>query len=242
MSSVINDGIDKESVLHWAKVFKNLAKEDPDFLKQLIFNNEGEEFNKFKLNFNELVKMHNDPPNVKNNTEKGKLSSKKGKLLENLTRYLLLQSSLYSVKSNLRNNTNEIDLLLQLNDFGDEVKDILPECMHDDIVMECKNYDKNIGVTWVGKFASLLDSQRANLGVIFSYNGLAGRNEWDSSKGLVKKIYLRKNVAILNFYLHDFELIINGTTFPEIIQARYNELKYHTNIDEFITKHPAEVD
>jgi hypothetical protein len=231
---------ENEGILFLIPGIQKIARANPDFLKDLIFKNSGDEFEIYKKSLKELINLNENPPKCNNRSEQGDLSSKKGKLLEEVSKYLVLKNAMYKVKTNLRNNTNEIDLLLQLNDLGNISIDILPACMKDDILIECKNYNKTIGVTWIGKFATLLDTHNIKLGIIFSYKPIAGKNEWDSAKGLIKKIYLKKGIAILNFSIKDFnDIADNVCTFVELIQNKFDSLRYQTDIDEYMKKHPA---
>lgn len=230
----------KEELMFLIPSLKKWANEEPDLFKKLVFENKGSEFEKFKDNLNELIKLHENPPKCLNKEEQGKLSSEKGKLLEELSKYLLMQSGIYKVKTNIRNNSNEIDLLIQLNDLGCLSASVLPIYMKEDIIVECKNYSKTVGVTWLGKLASLLCIHDVKFGILFSYYPIAGRGEWDSSKGFIKKLFLRKETAIINLCVEDLKNIANNVyTFPEIVQAKYDSLKYQTDIEAFMTKHPA---
>lgn len=43
-------------------------------------------------------------------------------------------------------------------------------------ITECKNHNKKVDVTWVGKFYSLMNLTDNSLGILFSYKGLTGKN------------------------------------------------------------------
>ncbi|PWL52574.1 MAG: hypothetical protein DBY38_10590 [Clostridium cadaveris] len=210
-------------------VFAKLAKDDPDFLKKEIFEIRGENLVKYNKLYEDVKASY------KNNS--------KGKKLENLTRFLMIQSKMYEVISNLRDNSNEIDLLVKLNDLGIAEKDILPDFLKENetMILECKNYNKRISVTWLGKFYNLLKMRDLKLGIIFSYLEFGGTGEWDSAKGLAKKIYLKDKIIILNFYNEDFENIKDGKkNILSLLNEKYENLVFMTDIDKHRSKHPAE--
>lgn len=119
----------------------------------------------------------------------------KGKALEDMVSFILSHSSVFEVHRNLRTSTNEIDQLLILNSKGRlfESKGLL-RLFGDHLLSECKNYQGKIGVTWVGKLYSLLDTTRSKIGLLFSYHGLTGVN-WNDATGSVKKLSLNREAS-----------------------------------------------
>ena len=82
-------------------------------------------------------------------------------------------------------------------------------------IIECKNYNKKVDVTWTSKFAFLVDHHKSDLGIIVSklpITGLKdGKTTWNDAAGLTKKFYLNKNRKIINITLDDIKInIING--------------------------------
>lgn len=110
---------------------------------------------------------------------------------------------------------------------------------NDRVLLECKNYNKKIDVTWIGKFYSLLRTSKTRIGIIFSYRGFTGTN-WNDGVGLVKKIFLIDNTIILDFSLKDFEKIAEGISILKIINSKILSLKYDTQIENYISEHPLE--
>ena len=147
------------------------------------------------------------------------LAKIKGDALENIVNFIIEKSYFLEVYPNKRNGTNEIDNLIVISDYGEQTFDMhniskkLLGFDGDYFLGECKNYDDTVGVTWVGKFNTLLSiCGDCNFGVIFSYKGLAGaEDKWYSSHGLTKIIFkLSGNKKyILDFNINDFELLKN---------------------------------
>lgn len=175
-------------------------------------------------------------------------TNEKGKALEDIVSFLLEHSSIFKLHRNIRSSTNEIDQLLILNSKGlGFQKAGLLNLYGEHFLSECKNYQEKIGVTWIGKFFSLLQVTNARIGLLFSYHGLAGRHAWHSSLGLVKKFFLLKErmedrTYILDFNIKDFDKIAQGHGLLELIDAKIKALKFDTDFSRYISKHPAEED
>lgn len=174
------------------------------------------------------------------------LNRLKGKSLEALATYLLeISGDLFTVKQNLRTSTNEIDQvfvptqkakLLIANGIIDRHYELF--------LGECKNYNKAVDVTYVGKFCSLLLTNQIKLGIMFSYNGISGTG-WSYASGLVRKFYLHKEkeedrYCIVDFSKDDFVAVDNGSNFLEIVEKKILTLRMDTDYHSFISKHPAE--
>lgn len=175
------------------------------------------------------------------NTNGSKLkTTDKGTTLENLVVFLATNTNLFEVLPNVRTSTNEIDTLLRTKP---QAKPILKSFFEivTDILFECKNYNTNIGVTWVGKFHSLLKNQNCKFGIIFSYHGFTGTG-WNDAVGLTKKVYLKDEIVILDFNFQDFEKLQSGISFLEIIRNKIDSLKNDTTdeIEKYFKPHEAE--
>lgn len=179
-------------------------------------------------------------------------SNTKGVYLEKLVRFIFQSSVFFTTLPNIHTSTNEIDVLVKLSDVGKQYEQYI-DMKGQYLLAECKNYGtesskkkKTIGVTWVGKFCSLLLFQtNARVGILFSHDGLAGRGKWDSAKGLVRKFHYFKEadsdkLYILDFNSNDFERLVNGECFLDLFHQKVEELECDTNIQQNITTHPAE--
>ncbi len=201
-----------------------------------------EDYKRLLSNFEELNKK---TKTQKAAQENGSSSYDKGKSLEELVTFLLEKTGLFEVHTNIRTHTNEIDQLLELSFQGQHFLEHLP--FKDPYYLsECKNYNKKIDVTWVGKFYSLLNTSRTRYGIIFSYHGLTGEN-WGYATGLTKKIFLLKEKVeerffILDFNITDFKKIAEGVTFLQLLESKIKSLIFDTDFEQFLKeKHPAEM-
>lgn len=168
----------------------------------------------------------------------------KGKLLEELT-YVLFQKgypTLVECRKNCRTSTNEIDLQLG---WTEEARVIGIQnafsFLEDFFICECKNYEKKVDVTYVGKFYSLLSVTRTNIGIMIAWDGITGRSSWNDSKGLIKKIALKEKIYILSIDKKDLEKIYNKkSNIFSILRDKYLALKNEIDYSKYIEKHEAE--
>ncbi|HBD66342.1 MAG TPA: hypothetical protein DC028_04850 [Eubacterium sp.] len=78
-------------------------------------------------------------------------------------------------------------------------------------------------------------------GVMISWDGISGRNEWKDSKGLIKKIALREKRYIVVLDKKDLKELCNGEkNIFSMLYDKYIALKNETDYDKYIVKHEAE--
>lgn len=208
-----------------------------------ICESSNEQISKYK----ELLEKFKMINNVDSNKyESDNVHIEKGKALEDLVSYLMkISGDIFYVDRNLRTSTNEIDQIFSLKPKG---KILLSYRLINDkletFLGECKNYNKAVDVTYIGKFCSLLLTNQVKLGILFSYNGISGEN-WSNGSGLVKKFYLSKEriedrYCIIDFSIKEFESILNGKNILQIIDEQLKSLQFDTDYTRHLSKHPAE--
>ncbi|PZL70932.1 hypothetical protein CI088_13685 [Enterococcus plantarum] len=203
------------------------AKDNPDiFRKEYIYTQ------KQSIEINNLIDKI-----IENDYE---TSKDQGDALERLIDKIFKLHKIYKVKKNLKTSTNEIDLFLELDFFGDQMNRIIEKsCLENEVLIECKNYKSRLGVTWIGKFASLLRVSQTKVGLFISKNGITGQNEWLDSKGLIRKIALRDGNLILDFELSDFRNL-EGKTLFDCLRIKKQSLEKDVEIDSLIEPHELE--
>lgn len=169
----------------------------------------------------------------------------KGKALEDLVSILFDATGEYfNIYRNIRNGSNEVDLLVCYTQKAKALSLILDK-KYSDIICECKNYEGSVKVTYVGKFYSLVQSANMKIGIIFSYNGFSGES-WGGGAGLSKKLFLLKEqeqdkIYILDFNINDFKSILDGKSLFEILDDKCRGLRLGVDdITKYIVKHPNE--
>lgn len=179
--------------------------------------------------------------------DKGNLSrGEKGKKLEELTTLLFEKSvvNLLQVYKNCRTSTNEIDLLVKWTDQAN-LSGISQSFsfLGDSFLCECKNYEGAVGVTYVGKFCSLMLVTNTDFGVMISWDGVTGRGKWSDSQGLIKKFALSAKKYIIVLEKNDIEKIYTRKkNLFSLIHDKYLALKDDINYQKYIATHDAEHD
>ena len=225
--------------------YKNVIKDDLLKYKTLIEWTEDE-----KEEFKQLLCNLKKPFDNRVETTKDK-----GDRLENLVSFIIEKSYFFKVYRNVHTETNEIDEVIVFTDEGKQAisrlgfsRDLVP--IESDIFLgECKNYKSSLGVTYVGKFYSLLTATSNSFGIIFTQNGLTGDSAgYKDAYGLTKVIRMieanknQKDFYIITFTLEDYEELLKGHTFFELVDAKKKELQmaadYHTFLND--NKHENE--
>ena len=192
--------------------------------------------NENKEKFSEMCKQIESYKNAKD----------KGNKLENLVYFIIDNTPIFEGYQNIRTSTNEVDIIVRLSDIGRMMlSNNLIDLKANEIIIECKNYDKRkIDVTWVGKFCSLLLQSPARVGILISHKGFKG-NKWDSAKGLAKKFYYYKEKYkekqyVLDMTLSEIKKSVQENNFVELILSKIIAMENDTKYEHFLSKHPAE--
>lgn len=195
--------------------------------------------------------------NLKNPYDKSMETTKsKGDRLEQLVEFIIKKSYFFEIFKNVRTETNEIDEVIVLSDRGKQAikrfnlsRELIP--IEEDIFLgECKNYNTSLSVTYVGKFYSLMTVTGISFGIVFTQKGLSGESEgYKDAYGLTKILRMieknkneGKDFYLLTFTLEDYEKLLQGKTFFELIKAKKLEMQMASDYNNFIkdNKHSAE--
>jgi len=195
--------------------------------------------------------------NLKKPFDKGSETTKeKGDRLENLVEFIIRKSYFFEIFKNVHTETNEIDEVIILSDRGKQAlssfglsRDLIP--IDKNLFLgECKNYKSNLSVTYVGKFYSLMTVTGISFGIIFTQKGLTGDSEgYKDAYGLTKVLRMveksrcaEKDFYIITFTVEDYERMLNGETFFDLIKAKKLEMQLASDYTTFImdNKHEAE--
>lgn len=190
-----------------------------------------------KTNIENLKAFHNGKLTVNNTTEQGDL-------LEDVIVSIIKHIEIFSYVANEKTSSNEVDLSVRVNRDGElllaKYPHLVPECFPRYFRIECKNYRKPLGITYVNKFHSLLENQgELKLGFMMTYFGLTGEGNqgWYASDGLVKKIALRHCVdsklpLLLSISVKDLDRFIElDYDFFEWIGEMRDKLLYDVKSD-----------
>ena len=191
-----------------------------------------------KLEYNKLLDR------LKETNSSNATNKEKGNALEDIATFVLNSGNIFEIYNNIRTSTNELDQLIKSNTRGKILchNGIIDERLKN-FIGECKNYQDKVSVTYVGKVCSLLTTTQNKICILFSYNGVTGK-EWENASGLIRKFYLSKEkdnerFCIIDFNINDFENIKNGGNFLQIIEDKILSLKNDTNYAYFVSEHES---
>lgn len=206
-------------------------------LKDIVHNPNYKDFfinSIFEINFQEKEEILNMIKKIEEDNYSN--TKEKGQSLENLMKKIFKAENIFKVYQNLHTSSNEIDLVIQLQHnasiFG---IDKLFGVNGDKILIECKNYSKKVDVTWVGKFAHLLNTHDINYGIIFSKHSLTGEKNgkltWKDAAGLTKKFYLKYSKYVVSITLEDIKYTItNNINFSKLLENKKQNIQLDTDI------------
>lgn len=213
-------------------------------LKEIIMDSEYNEILKEELfSFNDEEK--NEIKHLIDLVEKDNFSNtkEKGITFENIIKKIFKAKAVFCKIQNLRTGTNEIDISISIDPVGTFVNaSELLELNGNTLLIEGKNYAEPVGVTWIGKFAHLMQSCKVNYGIIFSKKKITGiennKLTWKESAGLCKKLYLKENRFIINITLEDIKFALdNNINFFNILENKKKDIKFDTNYFSLIQPH-----
>lgn len=215
-----------------------LDKRDPSLLKSIAFKNSKVKKPQIIELYNQIVEMHENPEGYKSVKAKTR-----GNLFEELIKLLTIETNLFDLFDNITSDTNEYDVILKSSNIAKTaLYNIIPEILHKPIICECKNYQQPVNVTWIGKLYMLLSMSEIKVGIIFSYEGITGSKEknWSDAWGLIRKIYLKDGIAIIDINKNEIVRIIDGENFCDIVEEKYIELQTMTSdIEDSKKYHPS---
>ncbi|MBT8903542.1 hypothetical protein BTI50_08485 [Lactobacillus delbrueckii subsp. bulgaricus] len=174
-------------------------------------------------------------------------SNKKGKLLEDLIAVLFEEGypAMFEVKRNQRTSSNEIDLLINWSQSANGHRmQLLEKDLGSSFLVECKNYENRVEVTYLGKFISLMGYTKTRLGIFVAWNGITGsNNSWNDAVGLVKKIALAEEKYILVLSKKDLlKIRQKQTNVFTLLEDKYRALKNDISYENYIQDHEIELD
>lgn len=230
------------------KYLKDIVKSQVDMFHTLTEWKDGD-----YERFGELLQELEKPFDKKEESTKSK-----GDRLENLVEFIIKKTYFFNVYRNIHTGTNEVDDIIVLSEEGKQAlyllgisKDLL-EVEGDIFIGECKNYENELGVTYIGKFYSLMITTGTTFGIIFTKNGVTGKPaEYHDSHGLMKVIHLiekyqsNRKFYMLEFSLEDYKKIYRREAdFFSLLKAKKLSIDMSCEYDKIIdqNRHEKEKD
>lgn len=179
--------------------------------------------------------------------DKCSTTKEKGNKLEDIVEFIISKSYFFEVYRNVETGTNEIDEVIRITDQGRQAinmfkisRDVIG--IDNDIILgECKNYKDNLGVTYIGKFYSLMVATDVSFGIIFTKEGLTGKEEeFHDGYGLIKVLRIiekyrnKREFYILDFTKKDYDKLAEGKSLYDLIKAKKLALQTASTYDSFL--------
>lgn len=156
-------------------------------------------------------------------TNKGytdKQRKEQGDSLENLAQYLIECCSGLLVEKKAQTAIGEIDLLVtNKNSSYSFLSDV------GDIIGECKNWNKKVGVQPIQTFRLRMEEFGTRLGLYFSKEGITG-NEASAAKKQIFDLYSKKKYCLVVVTLKDLKAISNGEDFLTLLENKMREIRF----------------
>ena len=166
--------------------------------------------------------------------DSGMNSYQKGKLFEDMIESIVLSTKIFKTIKNKHTSSNEFDILVGLNTNGKilRAKNIIPSWIPDRFLIECKNHKEPVNVGLVGKFYSVMDVSKINLGIFISKEGVTGKDakHWDDAMAFINKINLKYSESespkiLLDFGINDLETAVKSNiNIIETIETRKTQI------------------
>lgn len=184
--------------------------------------------------------------------DKNMNSHQKGVLFENTIEKILLGTKVFKCIKNKHTSSNEFDLLVKLNLVGRYMKSqkIIPEWIPNEFLIECKNHKPLVEVGLIGKFYSLMDVSKIQLGIFISRNGVSGRDKkhWADAAAFINKINLKysespKPRILLDFSIDEIKKVIeDGENLVDIIHEKKVQIDMDISgeLSQWISQHENE--
>jgi hypothetical protein len=157
--------------------------------------------------------------------ESAETNDAKGRSLEILARFLFDDiAPLKSKYGNLKTRSSEIDLVVEY----DRSKGHLPlfEELGRFSLIECKNWNKPVGVGPVRDFIGKLQKCNIKLGIIFSKSGFTGVDAGLDAVREIQSVFDRNGIFVLTFSLDDVRSISDGQAFIEALDRKADILRF----------------
>ena len=154
----------------------------------------------------------------------GKKNQLKGRVFEKTVQVLLAGVKSFDNWEDVTTATNQLDLLVRLGPTARFSPMLREWGTH--FICECKFEDKHIGVTWVGKLNTILQTHLASVGLFVSGNGFADGGPGRKVRNLIRMLSLMTpSRFIVSIDRADLDNCAGGRNFIELLSRKYVETK-----------------
>jgi hypothetical protein len=150
----------------------------------------------------------------------------KGDVLEHLAAYLCLLIPGFLPRRKVIPGTKDAEYDLVVSNLR-PLGNFEAELFGRDFLVECKNWDKKIGVNEVGYFLSRMRLTHTKFGIIFAKNGITGQGKKINAENLLQRAFHEDDALCIVFENRDIEDIVSAkTTFRSLLIEKANRLRF----------------
>jgi hypothetical protein len=154
-------------------------------------------------------------------------STDKGNALEYLASYLFLLIPGFLPRRKVIPETRDFENDLVVSNLRPS-GNLEAELFGRDFLVECKNWNKKIGVSEVGYFLYRMRLTHTKFGVIFAKNGITGHNARAAyAENLLRRAFHEDSALCIIIENSDIENIVNEKTmFRSLLMEKTNQLRF----------------
>ena len=151
-----------------------------------------------------------------------KTQKKKGDLLEDLGEVLLGSPYCKLHGRNVRTKTAELDLIFRVK----KLQETLFGSFSDLLIIECKNWSAKMSTKEVRSLSTKMEEIKAKTGIIFSKQGVTGKDNTSDARGFIRDCWRDKDQIIMVFDLKDLVSVIkNGKGLYSLLEERFHSVR-----------------
>lgn len=149
---------------------------------------------------------------------------KTGEILEIFSAYVLGCIPGFQIRRRKNTKNYHFDGFIRVNgEYNDYRKDLGLY-----VIVECKDWSKPIGAEEIGYFAHKLSVHDCKAGILFSKEGITGKNNNIPHFGILSilKSYHHLGRIILILDINHFKAVVRGENLADILMKKYEEVRF----------------
>jgi hypothetical protein len=144
-----------------------------------------------------------------------------GQSLELLAEYVLSCMPGCRTTRRLRSRSTDYDIVCSMEGFDLDFRSEFGRYF----VCECKDWKHPVDFSSFAKFCRVLDSVKANFGIIFSKNGLSGSGKIKDAAAEQIKVFQDRGMVIIVVDKEDLSRLAAGQNFTSLLRRKYEQVR-----------------
>jgi hypothetical protein len=150
-----------------------------------------------------------------------KLGYGTGEALEFLAQYLMSCMAGCRARRRLRSWSTDYDVVCAMEGFDLDFRSELGR----HFVCECKDWKTPADFSVMAKFCRVLDSTKSRFGILFSKEGISGKDKKKDAALEQLKIFQDRGIIIVVLNLDDLMRVADGTNLIALLRSQYEEVR-----------------